>query len=182
MTRDNEGGAGRDAAEEWVRLATVGRPHGVRGEVRLWLDNPDSELLWDGPPMRLARDGKPPEPTRIAQLRPGGDSLIASFAGVGSREEAARLTHARVEVPRSALPPLEDGEFYHVDVVGAAVFDADSGERVGVVKAIASTSVDVLVIDTGGGGELMVPIVQDYVVSIGEQPGRVEVRDLDHWR
>ncbi|MEY3013035.1 MAG: hypothetical protein RIT45_1770 [Pseudomonadota bacterium] len=169
-------------ANDWVRLATVGRPHGVKGEVRLWLDNPESELLWEPVPLRLEREGRPPESIEIEQLRPGGDSLIARFVGVDSREAAAKLTHCGLAVPRSVLPVLEDGEFYHVDVIGAEVFDADSGERVGTVKAITTTSVDVLVVRTSDGAEVLLPITEDYVPSIGEQPGRVEVRNLDHWR
>ncbi|MCB9737694.1 MAG: 16S rRNA processing protein RimM [Deltaproteobacteria bacterium] len=167
---------------DWVRLATIGRPHGVRGEVRVWLDNPDSELLWQDVPMRLERDGKPPQTVVIDQLRPGGDSIIAKIAGVESREDAAKLTHAAIAVPRSALPALEDGEFYHVDVIGAAVYDAESGAELGRVKAITHTSIDVLVVQTHDGAEVLLPINADYVPSIGETPGRVEVRNLDHWR
>lgn len=168
-------------ADGWVRIATVGRPHGVRGEVRVWLDNPSSTLLFDGPPLRVRKQDKAAEPIQIASMRDAADALIVQFRGVSDRDAAAKLTHAALEVPRTALPALDDGEFYHIDVIGAEVFDADSGERLGVVAGITETSVDVLAIQTADG-EVLVPIVGDYVVSIGETPGKVLVRNLDHWR
>lgn len=167
-------------ADGWVRIATIGRPHGVRGEVRVWLDNPTSTLLFEGPSLRVRRPDKAPEPIQIVSMRDTADAILVTFRGVGDRDAAAKLTHAGLEVPRTALPELEDGEFYHIDIIGSDVLDADSGEKLGVVTGITETSVDVLAIQTPGG-EVLIPIIGDYVVSIGETPGKVLVRNLDHW-
>ena len=55
----------------WLRVATVGRPHGIAGELRVWLDNPDSELLWrsfedpKATPLRLTTPNRAPVSTRV---------------------------------------------------------------------------------------------------------------------
>lgn len=171
-----------DPGERWIRVAVLGRPHGVRGELRLWLDNPTSDLFAHDPPLRLLLGEAPPRPLRLHNLRPAADAWIAAIEGVADRDAAARLTGGVIEVPRSALPPPEDGAFYHTDVIGAEVIDADTGALLGHVRAVTTTSVDVLVVGTVEGGEVLVPIVDPYVVSIAEEPGRVIVRDLDAWR
>ncbi len=170
-----------DDTSPWVRVAVIGRPHGVHGELRVWPDNPASTLLFEDIPLRLHHEGKPPRPITIDAIRDTGDALLVMFAGVADREGAATLTHGALEVPRDVLPQLEDGEFYHIDVIGAAVLDADTGAHLGTVKAFTETSVDVLVVATERG-EVLVPILADIVPSIGEEPGIVRVRNLDDWR
>jgi 16S rRNA processing protein RimM len=174
----------RQAATEeaWVRVGQFGRPHGVRGELRLWLDNPGSTLLQRDPPLRARLSTGALAPLALTGLRPGGESLIARVAGVDDREAAARLCNVALEVPRSALPALEPGEFYHIDVIGAEVRDADGGALLGHVRGLTTTSVDVLIIATLAGDEVLVPILADVVPSIGEEPGVVRVRALEQWR
>ena len=40
-----------------------------------------------------------------------------------------------VEIDRSALPPLEDGEYYHVDLIGLHAEDR-GGKSIGTVVAV----------------------------------------------
>ncbi len=174
-------GAAAPETSPWMRIAVIGRPHGVHGELRVWPDNPESTLLFEDIPLRLHHEGKPPRPIAIDAIRDTGDALLVTFTGVVDREGAAALTHGAIEVPRDVLPQLEDGEFYHIDVLGAAVLDADTGVHLGTVKSFTETSVDVLVVDTERG-EVLVPILADIVLSIGEEPGIVRVRNLDDWR
>ncbi|MFC3311139.1 hypothetical protein ACFOGK_18130, partial [Blastomonas aquatica] len=51
--------------------------------------------------------------------------------------EAARGTE--LTVPRSALPPLGRGEYYHADVVGLPVV-SETGEPLGTVRAIEDST------------------------------------------
>ena len=166
----------------WVEIGRLGRAHGVRGEVRLELFNAESAALDAVDSVRVTWAGRPPRDIALISLRQGTRGLLVAFEDVEDREAAARLTGAVVSVPRAVLPPAEDGEYYHCDVVGAVVYDAASDLRLGLVRRIEVTSCDVLDIRLDAGGSVLVPVTRDYVVSIGETPGRVVVRDLDHWR
>ena len=175
--------SGNDASAKptaWVALARVGRPHGVRGEVKVQPFNEESTLLFTERRLRLRRKGRPPEMVEMVGARPGGALWIVKFEGVDDRDQAAALTHGELSVPRDALPALEDGEFYHADVVGSEVVDAEGGALLGKVRHIHDSPTELLEVRLSDGGDVLVPMQSDYVVEI--QPGRVVVRDLDHWR
>lgn len=169
-------------SEELVDIGKVGRPHGVRGEVHIVPHNPGSELWHSGMTVTWRLPDRPEQELVLKTLRSTPKGLLAWITGFGDRDAVHKLVHGQLAIARSAMPAAEEGEYYLVDVIGAAVFDADSGERLGQVRNIGQTSVDVLEIVLDEGGEVLVPVTADYVTSIGEEPGRVLIRNLDHWR
>lgn len=112
-----------------VTLAAIAGAHGVAGEVRL-------KLFGEGA-ASLARhksfnDGAL---TLIKVRDDGKGGAIARLAESASRADAERLRGTVLTVPRDALPPLADGEFYHTDLLGLPVV-TDAGDLVGIVLAI----------------------------------------------
>ena len=168
--------------DELIGIGKVGRPHGVRGEVRVLSHNPDSDLWHAGMKVTWRLAGKPAQEIVLRTIRVTPKGLLVTIPGFADRDGVNKLMHGELCVPRAELPPAETGEYYHIDVIGAVVFDADDGARLGTVTNIGQTNVDVLEITLDAGGEVLLPVIADYVISIGEQAGRVEVRNLDHWR
>ncbi|WP_375288334.1 ribosome maturation factor RimM, partial [Sphingomonas sp.] len=60
---------------------------------------------------------------------------IARFAEVPDRTAAEALRGTVLTVPREALPPLADGEYYHADLIGLSVVTTE-GEPVGRVVLV----------------------------------------------
>ena len=170
------------AKDEMVVIGRVGRPHGVRGEVRFIAHNPDSTLWKKGMSVTWRKAGKRDRQLQLTTMRPTPKGLLVRIEGIGDRDEVGKLVHGDLAVPRDLRPPPDAGEYYHVDVIGSVVYDADSGDRLGTVRHIGQTNVDLLEIRLDGGGNVTVPVLADYVLSIGEQPGRVEIRNLHHWK
>ena len=83
-----------------------------------------------------------------------------------------------MSVPRSALPPLEPGEYYLCDLVGAKVVapGAEVGE---VVEVRAHPSVDTIVVKTPDGTLLEQPLTDPWVVSVDAENKLVELSTLD---
>ncbi|HEX6604709.1 MAG TPA: ribosome maturation factor RimM [Sphingomicrobium sp.] len=138
--------------ERRIALAAVAGAHGVRGEVRLKLfsDSVDSlarhETLFVGGAQR-----------RLLSIRDGGKSAVARFEGVDDRSAAEALRGTLVEVDRSALPALEEGEYYHADLVGLPAVDRD-GKSVGFVAAVENYGAgDLLEIELDGGRRSLIP-------------------------
>jgi 16S rRNA processing protein RimM len=88
---------------------------------------------------------------------------IARFAEIPDRTAAEKLRGAELTVPRSALPPLDEGEYYHADLIGlVAVSDAD--EALGNVIAVENYGAgDILEIERPTGKRFMVPMTAEAV-------------------
>ena len=168
--------------EELIGIGKVARPHGVRGEVRVMPHNPGSGLWQSGMKVSWQLVGRPRQELVLETIRITPKGLLVRITGFDDRDAVNKLLHGELSVPRTELPPPEAGEYYHIDVIGAVVFDADDGARLGTVTRIGQTNVDVLEITLDDGGEVLLPVIAEYVTSIGETAGRVEVRNLDHWR
>lgn len=113
-----------------VLLAAVIGAHGVGGEVRLKLfgDGPDSLRTYG----RFDADGRS---LTLRTIRPGPNGAVARFAELTNRTQAEALRGAQLTVPRSALPPLAEGEYYHVDLVGLPCV-SDAGAALGRIVAV----------------------------------------------
>ena len=132
-----------------VTLAVITGAHGVTGEVRLKLFTADLSGY------RSFNGGT----LTMKSLRNG----IARFAEVPDRNAAERLRGTELTVPRSALPPLAEGEYYHVDLLGLACVST-TGEALGRVIAIDDFGAgDVIEIERPDGKRFMVPMRPEAV-------------------
>jgi len=113
-----------------VALAAVAGAHGIKGELRLKLFSDSVESL--ARHSRLYVGGRE---LALKDIKDGGKTAIARFEGISDRSAAEALRGSLVEVDRADLPPLEEGEYYHADLVGLACVD-DAGKPVGTVVAI----------------------------------------------
>lgn len=131
--------------EALILMGVIGRPHGVRGHVRVTAYTADPRALADYPLT---------DPTgRRLQLRwvSGDVAEISELTADGARkindrDAAARLTNTELFAPRSALPPAEEDEFYLADLMGMSAFDV-AQKPLGTVSNIhdygAGTSLEI---------------------------------------
>ncbi|RMG90671.1 MAG: 16S rRNA processing protein RimM [Candidatus Dadabacteria bacterium] len=158
-----------------VAVGRVGRPHGVRGEVRV---DPQGSLPrgLEGYTRFYLDRGRGPEPVGVEHHRIHGRFVLVKFEGYDTPEAARELTHAVLYVDRSELPPLGEGEYYHADLLGCEVVE-ENGDVLGrVADVFDSGAHDVLVIRTETGAERMLPVVAQWVLSIDVEAGRITVR------
>ena len=135
-----------------IALAVVAGAHGVKGEVRLKLFSEGVESLSRHD--RLFVGGVE---RKVEAIRAASSGAIARIDGVKDRSAAEALRGSLVEVDRSALPPLEDGEYYHADLIGLAAFDRD-GTEVGTVVGIENYGAgDLLEVEFPGGKRSLIP-------------------------
>jgi 16S rRNA processing protein RimM len=151
-----------------IELAAITGAHGVAGEVRL-------KLFGEGVDALRRHDSFNDGALTLKNLRPDGKGgAIARFAEIADRSAAERLRGTVLTVPRSALPPLEEGEYYHADLVGLAV-ETDAGEPVGEVVSIANFgATDIIEVRRApppakGPATFMVPMIPQAVLRWDER-------------
>ena len=133
-----------------VPVGTIGRAHGVRGQVRIRSDMDPPEDLLRHDTWLVERAGAW-RPVAVRSARPHGNVLVAHLEGIEDRDAAAELAGTRVGLPRDALPALDDGQYYWVDLIGLEVL-GEGGESLGVVRKMIETGAnDVMVVGPGSG-------------------------------
>jgi 16S rRNA processing protein RimM len=173
--------ASRTPAPELVGLVEIGRltrPHGVRGEVRVHLHFAGSETLEHVDSVTLVRGGVTLGERRVLSARRADKAALLRLEGVADRDAAETLRGAGVCVPRAALPPLDDGEYYLSDLVGARVV-APGGPVGEVVEVRVHPSVDSLIVRTPDGRLLEQAITEPWVARVDVKERLVELSSTD---
>ena len=148
--------------ERRVALAAVAGAHGVKGEVRLKLFTDSATNLKVHSKLIVGGAER-----RLIDVREGGKTAVARFEGVGDRTAAEALRGSLVEVDRDALPPLEEGEYYHSDLIGLPCVDQE-GERVGTVVSVENFGAgDLLDVETTEGRRSLIPF-RDGVADLAD--------------
>jgi len=150
-----------ESGERRIALAAVAGAHGVKGEVRLKLFSDSVESLSRHKELYVGGAKR-----RLLSVRDSGKTAVVRFEAVGDRSAAEALRGSLVEVDRSALPALEEDEYYHADLIGLAAFDRE-GNAVGTVAAIENYGAgDLLEIEFEDGRRSLIPF----------QPGIAELQ------
>jgi 16S rRNA processing protein RimM len=146
-------------AERNVTLAAITGAHGVTGEVRLKLFG---EGLASLKQHKQFNDGA----LTLKSLRDDNKGgAIARFDEVADRNAAEKLRGTALTIPRSALPALGEGEYYHADLIGLTAV-SDAGEALGTVVAVENFGAgDVIEIERPSGKRFMVPMRPVAVLS-----------------
>ncbi|MDP2340789.1 MAG: PRC-barrel domain-containing protein [Deltaproteobacteria bacterium] len=160
----------------------IGRPHGIRGALKIHLDNPDGETLHVGLAIHLVTPGTlgptnharaasksaAPKPAIreiddvIVTLGPG----IITLKGVPDRNAAELLVGAQVFVRREDFVEDENAVFL-VDAIGKSVVDV-KGLVLGSITGFSSNGAQPLAeILTPEGKRVLVPFVPPIVKEIG---------------
>lgn len=150
-----------------VLVGEIGRPHGVRGLVRLRAFTEDPAAIAAYSPLTDESGTR-----RFAITLKGGD--IAAVEGVADRDAAQRLTGTKLYVERDRLPPPEDEEFYLTDLIGLAAVTED-GESLGTVRAVEDHGAGPFLIVDGQGREHLLPFTKAVVPVVDIAGGRVTV-------
>lgn len=155
-------------ANDHVVLGVVGAAHGVRGEVRVKTFTGDPLAIGDYGPLETP-DGRRFRILDVRGLK--GDMVIAKFEGVSDRTAAEKLTHLQLRVRRAALPPPEEDEFYHADLIGLSA-QTEDGTVIGTVVSIHDFGAgDILEIARPGQEPLTLTFTKAAVPSI-DLPGK----------
>jgi 16S rRNA processing protein RimM len=164
------------AEAPFVEIARVIKAHGLKGE--LSVDPLFGEMfplevgtqVWFVPPPTSVRTG------RVTGVRPGPKGPLVSVDTVTTIEMASMLRGTRIVVdPADAPSAYTEAEF---DPVGLEVVDETRGVLGEVVEVIATGANDVWVVE-GPFGEVLLPVIDDVVLSIDQGTDTAHVRLLE---
>lgn len=163
-----------------VPLGVIIGAHGVRGELRVKLHNPSSDLLATQQVVWLrtgtGRDAQV-EKHPVLTRRWHKELLLITIDRCTDRDVAEGMRGTELCVPRSALPVLEADEHYLVDLVGLRAQLPD-GQEVGVVEAVIPYPTTNVLCVRSPQSVIEVPMLAPYVVETRVADGYVVVDHL----
>jgi 16S rRNA processing protein RimM len=144
-------------------MGVIGRPHGVRGLVRV---TSYAEDLAAFSPLTDAKGRRFVVRPRGAGVAEVAEIVDGAEVKVGDRASAEKLTNTRLYVERGRLPEPEADEFYLVDLIGLAAIDP-TGAALGTVSAVhdygAGASLEIV---REAGPPLLVPFTRAAVPEV----------------
>jgi 16S rRNA processing protein RimM len=159
------------AQQQRVCVGIVTAAHGVKGAVRL--------KSFTAHPADIAQYGPlEDEEGRRVTLRLLGRAkgvVIARIAGIADRNQAEALRGLRLYLPRAALPPAGEEEYYHADLIGLEAV-LIGGAPLGRVCAVYDFGAgDTLEIARPQGPPVVVPFTRSVVPVVDLAAGRLVI-------
>ena len=154
-----------------IRVGQVTGAYGLEGAVKV-MPLTDFEDRFD-PGALLVLDGAARE---VEWSREGQPGLVVKLHGIENRTVAELFRGRYLEVPDDAMRALEDGRYYHRQVVGLEVV-TESGERFGVIEEVLERPANDVWVSRRGSIEQLIPATRDAVLSVDLQASQVVVAD-----
>ena len=156
---------------KYIHMGSLGRPHGINGEIVLdWYGVSPFSLqltLW------LVVGQSEPRAITIETMRRHNGRLLIRLAGITSREAAAALKGAKLYTLRSDLPEPEEGEAYISDLLGADVF-LPNGTRLGCFSHLVQGAC-VWSISCDDGREILFPADPSFISVLDAKAQRIVI-------
>lgn len=171
------------APEAMVQVGFVFRAHGMEGELKVNPEHTDDPARFEElDTVYLGRSPHAVTRHEIASVRyqetKRGTTVILGLADVASRSDAEAVMKQKVFADEADLELADDEIFIH-DLVGLSVV-TEAGETLGTVaNYMEMPAQDVFVVHRPEAGEAMIPAVEDFIVDIDLDGGRLVVRPIE---
>ena len=158
------------AAAKRICFGIITAAHGVRGAVRVKSFTAD--------PKDVARYGPLEDESgerrwSLGLMRSAKGVVVCRVEGIADRDSAEALRGLRLYLPRAALPPTAEEEYYHADLIGLDAVLTD-GTPVGEVRAVHDFGAgDTLEIARPEGPSAMVPFTKAVAPEVDLSAGRL---------
>lgn len=155
---------------DFITLGVITGPQGLQGEVRIRSFTDDPKGLEHYKTLHAGN-----RTLTVSKIRVQPNGVIARFKEVNDRTAAEQLRGVELSIPREALAPADEDEFYQIDLIGMTAVTPD-GAVIGEVIAVPNYgSTDLLEIRTEEGKTFLVPFIDNAVPDVLEDEGRIVI-------
>lgn len=164
------------SGQDSIAVGRVVTTHGLRGELRVQLFNPDSTSIQAGGEITLRREHHESR-HRVLSIRPHKRVLLVILEGCGSIEDAEALVGSEVRVSKNALPPAGPDEIYHFELIGMRVVTT-GGEELGTVAEVMAPGSNDICVVRAGTREYLIPMIADVVKEVDRNARKLVIEPL----
>lgn len=171
----------QELLKDKIAVGIIGKTHGLEGELKLHPFTNVPEIIESLTEVILYNEkNKVFLLAKIVNMRLGNGVYLIKVKGIENVENAKKLSGSKVFIDKNELPPIKNDEYYFFEIINSDVFDED-GNLVGRVDEIIQTgSNDVLVLNKDTENEILIPVINDYILSIDKSNKKIIVK-LPEW-
>lgn len=151
----------------------IANTHGVRGEVKVYPTTDDiSRFEW----LKTVYldTGKEKLKWEVERYRFFKNLVIMKFKGMDNINDIEKYKGKDLLVTREDAIPLEEGEYYLADILGAKVV-TDEGEDFGILKDYLETGANLVYVVEHQGKEVLLPVIDDCIKEVSVEEKLVTV-------
>jgi len=156
---------------ELITVGRIGRPQGLRGEVRVEVRTDEPETRFAPGATLLTDVGST---LTVGTSRAHGPGWVIRFEGFADRTAAESLRGVVLLAPPAGGDPGDSDSFYDHQLIGLRVLHIDGSELGTVTEVVHLPGHDLLAVDHDGD-EWLVPFAKEIAVSVDLDAGVVEV-------
>ena len=164
--------------EDMFRIGVITSTHGLKGEVKVFptTDDVNRFRTLKNCYIRTKTGDIPVEKKTCKFFK---NMVILSFDGFDDINKIEKYKGCELYVTREDAVPLEEDEFYIVDVIGAEVME-DNGNRLGTLVDVLQTAAnEVFVVQMEDGKEVLLPVIKDCVLDIDTENKIIQVHVME---
>ena len=161
--------------QKFLEVGQVVGTHGIAGEMRVqpWCDSPD--FLTKFKTLYLDKNGE--KSVKVQSARVHKNVVLLKLPDVTSIEQAEKMRGKVLFIKREDAKLSKDNWFVQ-ELLDCEVFDADSGEKLGILCDVSKTGANDVWHIKNNGREYLVPSIKDVVVSVDVEIGKIEIRPI----
>ena len=177
--QNSQDARGSDTEPRFLVIGQIRKPHGVRGELKVSVhaDSAERFTLLETVYTHRHPDSKSPNEVAVESVRFAGKDVLMKFAGYDDRDTAGKLRQHWVYVSAEDAVPLEEGEYFLYQLEGMDVI-TDADEPLGKITQVLETGANNVFVVKGTKGELLLPDIDDVILSIDLDAHRMVVHLL----
>ncbi|MGI8516527.1 MAG: ribosome maturation factor RimM [Acidimicrobiia bacterium] len=154
-------------------VGTVIRPHGLTGEVLVFLHTDSETRFRRGQVLMTSTD----QALTVASSRSTGHGLLVRFSEIVDRNASEALGKVDLLVDASTRRSLGADEYWPDELIGLEARD-QSGARLGIVTEIDDSSSQTRLMLSTPTGVRLIPLVTDLVPEVNITDGFLVVRTI----
>lgn len=160
---------------DYLTIGTIVNVHGVHGEVKVIPQTDDVTRFKKLKSVLLFGSGARRK-TDVKGVKFSNKFVILKLDGINDRDAADRLRGIELQVERGDAIKLPEGRYFVGDLIGCTVFEDDGNELGRIKDVIFGAGSDIYDVDCGNGKNILIPVLDDVVLSVDIEGGIVKVK------
>lgn len=159
--------------EDMLRIGVITTTHGIRGEVKVYPTTDDVNRFKDTDEVVLVtKSGN--MTLHVEGVKFFKNLVILKFKEFNNINDVEGFRKCDIMVTRENALPLEEGQYFLCDAIGATVYNEEDETEIGRVKDYMETGAnDVFIIKTKDGNEVLFPIIDECIKDVDTENGKI---------